>query len=136
MLAARYSGRVFSLTNDNFNSSVLTSLLNRNIVIDTSVVGYFKKNGEYFIRTKSNTYNNLLCELKCGKNIYNEISKSNNPHFLIAVKVNSVNSRQRVIELDSIDDKSYFVKNGNDVVIYGDCLDAVELPYAMIFTNE
>jgi hypothetical protein len=136
LLSAKYSGSLLSLTKADLRTSVYTSLLNKNIIIDTTVVGYYRKNGSYFIKTQSRTLNNLLCELKCDKSRYNELSQSNNTHFLLAVKVNSIQSHQRVIELDSIDDKSYFVKNGNDVVINGDCLDAVELPYQMIFSND
>jgi hypothetical protein len=133
LLSAKHSGKLFSLTNVNYQTTLFTSLLNKNIIVDTSVVGHYTKNGRYFIRTTSRSTNNLLCELNCEKSLYEEISRSNNPHYLLAVKVNSVESHQRIVELDSIDNKSLFVKNGNDVVLYGECLDAVELPNTMIF---
>lgn len=135
-LAAAHSGKLFSLTNTGFLPAMFTSLLNKNIVIDTTVVGHYQKNGQYYLRTNSRSTDNLLCELKCEKSVYEDISQSNKVHFLMAVKVNSFESHQRVIELDSIDDKSLFVKNGNNVILYGECLEAVELPNTMIFANE
>lgn len=136
VLSDKHSAKLFSLTREMLRPSVLRPLLNSTVIIDTSIVGHFKKNGEFYIRTSNKAANNLLCELKCSRDIYNNTIQKDKKHFLLAVKVNSIKSNERIVELDSIDNKSLFVSGGNDVALYGDCLEAVELPFSMVFANE
>lgn len=136
ILSDRHSAKLFTLTKEMPHPSILRPLLNSTVIIDTSIVGHFKKNGDYYIRTSSKSVNNLLCELKCSRDIYNSTNQNEKKHYLLAVKVNSIKSNERIVELDSIDNKSLFVSGGNDVALYGDCLEAVELPFSMVFANE
>jgi hypothetical protein len=136
MLADKHSAKLFSLTGETPHFSILRPLLNSTVIIDTTVVGHFRKNGDYYIRTSNKSANNLLCELKCSKDIYNNTNRNGSRHFLLAVKINSFKSNERVVELDSIDNKSLFVSGGNDIALFGDCLDAVELPFSLVFAND
>jgi hypothetical protein len=136
ILSDRHSAKLFALTKEMPRPSILRPLLNSTVIIDTSIVGHFRKNGDYYIRTSSQSVNNLLCELKCSRDIYNNTNRNDKKHYLLAVKVNSIKSNERIVELDSIDNKSLFVSGGNDVALYGECLEAVELPFSMAFANE
>lgn len=136
ILSDRHSAKLFTLTKEMPRPSILRPLLSSTVIIDTSIVGHFKKNGDYYIRTSSHSVNNLLCELKCSRDIYNNTNRNDKKHYLLAVKVNSIKSNERIVELDSIDNKSLFVSGGNDVALYGECLEAVELPFSLAFANE
>lgn len=136
VLSEKHSTRLLSLSDQMIHPSVLKPLLGSVVIIDTTIVNHFRKNGDYYIRTANSPANNILCELKCNKEIYNSIGTNDRKHFLLAVKINSIKSNERLIELDSIDHKSLFVNGGRDVALYGDCIDAVELPFSMIFAND
>ena len=135
-LANRHSAKLFTLTDNMLYPEIFKPLLSSTIIIDTIVVERYRRNNDYFLKTASRSVNSLLCDLKCSKETYTDIGKNSNRHYLLAVKVNSVKAQQRVIELDSIDNKSLFVNSGHNVVLNGECLDAVELPYSLVFAND
>ncbi len=135
-LSRKHSAKLFSLTDEIIKTRNYSPLLKNVVIIDTSIVGKHKDRNGYYIRTASRSANNLLCELKCSRELYYKIARRQNPRYLIAVKTNSLKASDRVIELDSIDNRSIFVNRGENFLLNGECLDAVELPYARIFSNE
>jgi len=135
-LAGKHSGKLFTFSEDMLRSISVESFFNSVIIIDTTVVARYRHENNYYIKTASRSANNLLCEFKCSKDVYEETGKNSGSHYLLACKINSVKSQPRIIELDSIDNKSIFVNNGQNVALYGECIEAVGLPASLIFANE
>lgn len=133
-ISEKHSSRLLELTESLLRSSDLFSYVDKKVIIDTTIVNRYMKEGGYYIKTRNSSAGNFLCDLKCSKDLYDEINRTDNRHYLLAVKINSVKAEQNVIELDSIDNRSLFVTNGHNVIISGECLDAVGLPYESIFT--
>lgn len=127
-LKTRHNPRFVSNLPNILPSADLNDLLNSTIVIDTTSVASYKRGEEYFLKAGGINQDKFLCDLKCSEAIYNAIRNSESGHFLIALKVASVKSERNIVELDSIDNKSLFVDNGRNIVLAGECLEAVELP--------
>ncbi len=131
-LKLRHNPRLVSKLPDILPSTDLKELLNSTIIIDTTSAASYKSGGEYFIKAAGFNKDKFLCDLKCSEDIYNSIRNSGSGHFLLALKVTSVKSERNIVELDSIDNKSLFVDNGNNILLRGECLEALELPFPYI----
>ena len=131
-LKLRHNPRFVSNLPDILPSADLTELLNSTIIIDTTSVASYKSGGEYYLKAGGFNKDKFLCDLKCSESIYNSIRNSGSGHFLLALKVISVKSERNIVELDSIDNRSLFVDNGNNIILRGECLEAFELPLPYI----
>lgn len=131
-LKIRHNPRFVSNLPDILPSADLSELLNSTIIIDTTSVASYKSGNDYYIKAGGNSRDKFLCNLKCSEDIYNSIRNSESGHFLMALKVTSVKSERNIVELDSIDNKSLFVDNGNNITLKGECLEVFELPLPYI----
>jgi len=134
-LSEKHSAKLVSITESLAHSSMFSFYLGKRMIIDTMVVKSYQRGGEYFIKTANLSSNRFLCDLKCSRELFSFINKTDGKHFLIAMKPNTIKSEQNIVELDSIDNKSLFVNNGQNIFVAGECIDAVEIPFSLLFTT-
>jgi len=135
-LSSKYDCGLLSFRDDDIAIPKLASLLDKNIIIDTVITGHYLENGQYFIKARSNYGHSFSFAVKCSREMLNSILGSHEKHFLMAVKVNSLKTKQQIVELDSIDERSIFVKNGTQIILSGEGLESVELPYSKTFSSD
>ncbi len=135
-LSEKHSSKLVAITESLAQSSMFSLYLGKNMIIDTVIVKSYSKDGSYYIKTANINSNHIVCDLKCSREMYALANRSEGKHFLLAMKPQKIRSEQNIVELDSIDNKSLFVNNGQNVYISGECIDAVEIPYSLIFTTE
>ncbi|MHB8906338.1 MAG: hypothetical protein ACYC6D_09470 [Melioribacteraceae bacterium] len=102
----------------------------RPVLLDSTLIGVSKKEGNYFLRAKVNAAGGVkyFAELKCSKeiaNLYNRI-KSNSAY--IAAKITRIDNSSIVAEADSLDGKLTQINLGKSILLGGECLALAEIP--------
>jgi len=111
-----------------FDCNEINKILNKNTILDTTVVQIQKNEGVYVIKAKVNTdcTKEIFAELKCTGDVYKKFSRTKTNHLYIAAHVDSVNVTELTAEVDALTKGSAQINLGKTFLLTGECLALVE----------
>ncbi|MBI1938648.1 MAG: hypothetical protein HYS25_11065 [Ignavibacteriales bacterium] len=121
LLAEKYGAELF-------DCSTLNKILNKNTILDTTVVQIQKNDGVYAIKAKINSdcTKEIFAELKCTGDVYKKFCRTKTNHLFIAAHINSVNETELRAEVDTLTKGSAQINLGKTFLLTGECLALVE----------
>ncbi len=114
-----------------FNCNEVNSILNKNVVLDTLLIGVQKHKDNYVLKVKVNCglTEKIFAELKCTKEIYHQYQKTKSNNLLIAAKISSFIKTDLMADVDTLTDKLKQVNLGSSILLSGECLALLENAY-------
>ena len=103
-------------------------VLRNNVILDSTIIGIEKEGGSYFVKVDlgADRHGRIFAKLKCNKKMYNMFNEF---HFKDALLLASINQISISDSLNYIrkGESDILAETGADILLAGDCLDAVEL---------
>ncbi len=113
-----------------FNCKQIEFILNKTVVADSTVIGTFKRNGNYFLKALINNPcgKNIYTTLACSEEIIKRYNSIKSNHVFLAAKITKIENVNTIAEVDSLDGKSMYLNRNNSVMLSGECLAFAEIP--------
>ena len=124
LLTDRFDAERFAC--DNPMSSV-----NKSVILDTTILGVQKRDGNYFIKAEIKTDCNqkYFTELKCSGKIIEAFHRTKSNDALIVARVESITVSEYITETDSLSNRSPIINAGKIFLLHGECLALIENTY-------
>lgn len=105
-------------------------ILNRPVVLDSTLIGITEKAGQYFLRAevKLKGRQKYFAELKCTPEIADTFYRTKSNSALIAAKISRIDDCAMLAEADSLDGNRSQFNLGKSILLSGECLALVEIP--------
>ncbi|PKL84254.1 MAG: hypothetical protein CVV24_00825 [Ignavibacteriae bacterium HGW-Ignavibacteriae-3] len=122
LLLQKFNAEIFDI-----NSS---KILNHTVVMDTLLLGVFRKNGDSYLRAgiKADGNKKYYAELECSPEILESYYKIKSGSVLIAARINRIDNCDVIAEADSLDGETLQYSLGKSVLLSGECLAIAEIP--------
>ena len=123
-----------SLLMQNFDAELFdinsARLLNRPVVLDSSLIGIREKEGHYFLRAEISVKSSkkYFAELKCSREIADTFYRTKSNSALLAAKISRIDDYSLFAEADSLDGGKSQFNIGKSILLSGECLALVEIP--------
>lgn len=114
-----------------FDCSSISSILNKNIVLDTLLIGMQKQKDCYLLKAKvkCDSQKEIFAELKCTKEIYQQYERTKSNNLLIAAKIISYAETNILADVDSLSERKKQIDLGKTILFSGECLALLENTY-------
>lgn len=108
----------------------LKSVINKNVILDTTLINVYECQKEYFLKAKINfnSKEKFYVNLKCTKEIFERATKTKNNHIIIAAKIKNVVQTKIKMIADSLYGTKEILSQMN-FLLFGDCLTLIETNY-------
>lgn len=105
-------------------------ILNRHIVLDSTLIGIIEHEGQYFLRAeiKLKGSKKYFAELKCSPEIVDSYYRTKSNSAFIAAKISRIDDYSIFAETDSLDGNMSQFNLGKSILLSGECLALVEIP--------
>ena len=105
-------------------------VLEKPVVLDSIILGIKKEGQDYYIkaRIKSACTKKYFAELKCDKEIIEQVNHAKSSAAYLAVKIYKVDGCNMVAETDTLDGSKSELYLGNAYLLSGECLAFSEIP--------
>lgn len=105
-------------------------ILNRPIVLDSTLIGVVKNGGQYFLRAevKLNGDKKYFAELKCSTEIVDSYYRTKSNAAFIAARISRIDDCSMYAETDSLEGNKSQFNLGKSIFLRGECLALVEIP--------
>lgn len=113
-----------------FDCMQLNFILNKTVVADSTIIGTFKRNGNYFLKALINNScgKNIYTTLACSEEIIIRYNSTKSNHVFLAAKITKIENVNTIAEVDSLDGRSVYLNRNNSVMLSGECLALAEIP--------
>lgn len=124
LLLNEYNAEMFDCNNTG-------RLLNKTIVLDSTIVGISGHDGKYFLKAsiRSDCDKKVYAMIKCSLKVMQQYNRGRSNHAFITAVINKVENINTIAEADSLDGDSAYLKTGSSILLTGDCLALTEIPY-------
>ena len=135
-----FRSHTIKLLEEKFDAKLLTAgvnkIVNKNLVLDSTVLSIKKVNDEYFIKARinANCDKKYFADLKCSREIIDAFNKSKSNYVIMAAKIFQVIEYNVIAESDSLSGEKSSLNLGNAVLLTGECLALADVP-AVINAN-
>lgn len=121
LLLNEFDAEVFDCT--------VKDIFRKAIVLDTTLLGISRKDGEVFLSAKVNNpcVDKYFVKLKCTNEILEQFNKTKTNNAVIAAKVYRIDNEKLVANADSLDGADPAINLGNTIILTGECLAIREL---------
>lgn len=111
-----------------FNRELIRNIVNKAVVIDTNIIGLFKKGEDYFLKAEiiSDTIEKYYAELICNDEIIHEFNSTKTNSLLLAAEIKSISELNYDISADSLNGKDSLLGNEKIFLLRGNCLALIE----------
>lgn len=118
-----------------FDCKQIDFILNKRVVADSTIIGTFKRRGNYFLKALINNScsKNIYTTLTCSEEVVERYNSIKSNHVFLAAKITKIENVNTIAEVDSLDGKSIYLNRNNSVMLSGECLALAEIP---IFTGQ
>jgi len=114
-------------TFQNFTAELQKYILQNNVILDSSVISTSKLNDQFFVNLQiSMTSKKVFARLKCDEEMYDAINNFKFVDALVVADISSVKVLSFPVEI-FIDDETYLANLGEDIILSGNCIEAIEL---------
>lgn len=122
LLLQKYNTELFNINSE--------QILNRPVVLDSTLIGITEKGGRYFLRAEVNLNSSKRCfaELKCSPEIVDSYRRTKSNSVFIAAIISRIDDCSRFAETDSLDGKNSQFNLGKSILLGGECLAISEIP--------
>lgn len=129
-LTQEYDAILLSDHDFNFTNDLLSTLIERPVVMDTVVIGAYHKHDKFYLKTFVSTGKDAaVCALlNCSEEIYNEYLYSGLTSFIIAAKITKIETGFLLADCETIDNDFITLYAGNEMLLTGDCIALCENP--------
>ncbi|MBM4170855.1 MAG: hypothetical protein FJ214_03160 [Ignavibacteria bacterium] len=111
-----------------FTGKSLTSLHNKNVVMDTTVIACKKIDSEWLLKAEINieSKTKFYALLKCSDKIAYKYKHTSSNKILLAAKINSISEYDLIADADSLGGTKSLMNIGKSILIHGECLAMIE----------
>ncbi len=111
-------------------NGVLKSIINKNVIVDSTLIAVYKNENRYYLKAKINfnSKDKFYIKLKCTKELFEHATKTKNNHLIIAANIKKVAQTKINMITDSFNGAKEILSQRNFLLI-GDCLTFYETNY-------
>jgi len=108
------------------------NLLTHTAIMDTVILSAVRQNNKYYLNARilNKDDGDICARFTCSNEIYELYNSSGTTSFIVAAKINRIDSLCTVTELKSIEDETLLYNSNNRIYLAGTCIDLVEDPRA------
>lgn len=126
--------KIASLLLQKFDAEILNinskQILNRPVVLDSTLIGIIENGGQYFLRAEVKLKNSkkYFAELKCSREIVDSYYRTKSNSAFIAARISRIDDCSMFAEADSLDRNLSQFNLGKSILLSGECLALMEIP--------
>lgn len=111
-----------------FDCSIIEDLVNKSVVLDTTVIGIVKRGNENYIKAqiKSDCKSKYFAELSCSEKIIQEFGLTKSNSILLVAEIKSIIKQDYAVKADSLYGKETHLGTEQVSLLLGNCLAILE----------